>query len=73
LTHKTRDAIIGSAIVPQDMRLLSRTEAVFAQARLRLPIVVKPPSTGQDLSGGTIQGTLASLSWKPVDEVAGAA
>ena len=55
------------------MRLLSRTEAVFAQARLRLPIVVEPPSTGQDLSGGTIQGTLASLSWKPVDEVAGAA
>jgi hypothetical protein len=58
LTHKTRDAIIGSSIVPQDMRLLSRTEAVFAQARLRLPIVVKPPSTGQDLSGGTIQGTI---------------
>jgi hypothetical protein len=73
LTHKTRDAIIGSSIVPQDVRLLSRTEAVFAQARLRLPIVVKPPSTGQDLSGDTIQGTLASLYWKPVDEVAGAA
>ena len=55
------------------MRLRPRTEAVLLRRGLRLLIVAEPPSRGQDLSGGTIQGTLASLSWKPVDEVVCAA
>jgi hypothetical protein len=31
---------------------------ICSGAVLRLLIVVEPPSTGQDLSGGTIQGTI---------------